>query len=365
MHILTMPKDGPTLRAGEWVMEDGNAATYMLTNQEMRPTMRPLPYFPRNADDKRCLIVGTLGYGDAIMFTPILRQAKKVNPDWELHIACMAEQRQVFLGLPYVDGFVDYPVPLAELSKYGNVIFLEGSVEFNPLAKTEHMTDRFAETCGWRGDSWVCDKKPDLILSGDERVWALKSFPPNEGKRRLGLQVQAGARNRTYPISKFMEAQGDKMLKAGWEICLLGVPGEFRAERLAKGIYDMSRMGLTWRQTVAFMTTCDCILAPDSSLMHAAGALDIPCVALFGPFDYKLRTAYYTSVFSLHGEGVCPMAPCFHSHHSGLPVFPAGGPCNQSGVCEELASITPERVRGKIEQVARNPLEGLPPALPA
>ena len=44
---------------------------------------------------------------------------------------------------------------------------------------------------------------------------------------------------------------------------------------------------------------CDAVLAPDSSMMHAAGTLGIPCVAFFGPFPYRLRTAYYDSVFAL------------------------------------------------------------------
>ena len=86
--------------------------------------------------------------------------------------------------------------------------------------------------------------------------------------------------------------------------------------------------------------------------MHLAGTLGVPCVGLFGPFPWKLRTAYYKTVFALHGNGVCPMAPCFWSHHNGLPLFPAGGPCNQTGLCEELSSIEPERIRAKLEQIA-------------
>jgi ADP-heptose:LPS heptosyltransferase len=354
MHLLTLDRDGPTLGKGRWAMEDTNAATYLLTNQAVRPTMEWIGRFARAGNSShRILVLGTLGFGDALLLTPVLREIKARNPDWPIHVACMFPQRQVFSGLPYIDGFEDYPIRIETVESFDPVLILENAVEFNEAAKTEHMTDRFLSHLGFNdiANPWVGNKKPDLILSGDELSWAKSSFPRRAGKRRLGIQVSAGARNRTYPMSKF-SPEMDKMVKAGWEIALMGSPGDFRGDKLNPGIIDMSRHGLTWRQTVAFMTTCDCILAPDSSLMHAAGALDIPCVALFGPFPYQIRTKYYDTVFALHGSGKCPMAPCFHSHHFGLPIFPKGGPCNESGICDELASIEPERIRAKIEQLS-------------
>ena len=366
MHLLTLSENGPSLPAGAWVMEDVNAAQYFLMNQGVRPTMTPWePDFSRALAHSGSLVVATLGFGDALMLTPVLREMKRRKPDEPIHVACMEAQRQVFLGLPYVDGFVDYPVALDRIGEFIEILTLEHSVEFNEDAKKEHMTDRFAHAVGFHltGD-WTAEKKAELVLSDDERSWAAATFPRNGGKRRLGVHVQAGARIRTYPISQLVP-ELNKMTGEGWEIAFLGSPGEFRAEKLAPGMVDMSRHGLTWRQTCAFMTTCDCLVAPDSSLMHAAGALDIPCVALFGPFDWKLRTAYYDSVFALHGDGACPMAPCFHSHHMGIPIFPPGGPCNQSAICDEIASIPAARIRAKVLQVARNCPEAPPPAQPA
>jgi ADP-heptose:LPS heptosyltransferase len=351
MHVIEMFQDGPTLAKGRWVVEDQNAAVYMLSNQETKPWVDHLNYFDR-AKNKLGLMIGTLGFGDALMLTPVLREHKRLNPDWEIHLACDFPKRQVFSGLPYIDGFIDYPVPESTMLKFGAVYFTEYSSEFNPEARKRHMTDQFAHHLGFSKDEWTENKKPDLRLSEDERDWAFSTFARTKGKRRLGIQVSAGNRNRTYPFSR-LGPELDKMIRDGWEIALLGSPGEFRVESKPNGMLDLTRHGLTWRQSVAFMTTCDCILAPDSSLMHAAGTLDIPCVALFGPFPFDLRTRYYTSVFALRGNGGCKMAPCFHNFHTGLPVFPPGGPCNETGLCNELTSIEPARVRAKIEQIAR------------
>ena len=368
MHILEID-DTPEAAAagvapGKTVCLDTNAFELAQGYQHVRPKVYPYVE-PLHAVNERILIIFTMGYGDAIMLTPVLRELKKRHPKGEIILSTWEWTQPVFLNLPYVDGFLKYPVRLEELQDFGSIVTLEHSVEYNLLARTQHMTDRFAQHLELGSGDWTDNKKPDLILSTDEKDWAKTTFPRKGKLKRLGLQVQAGVRHRTYPISQIGSQKNDKggydrgmmdlMLQDGWEICFLGLPGEFRPESTPPGMIDMTRFGLTWRQSAAFLTTCDVVLAPDSSMMHAAGALDVPCVALFGPFPYDLRTRYYQSVFALHGNGACPMAPCFHSFHLGTPLFPKDGPCNETGICAELAAISPERIRAKIEQLASTP----------
>lgn len=375
MHILEIPDSPETaakagIKPGKYIVEDNNGCELMLTHQDLRPTLTPIVKMgPHSANDK-VLIIGSLGYGDALMLIPVLREIKKRNPDAEIHLSCFEWTRQVFFNLPYVSGFVDYPPKLELAQDFGTVLFIEGSIEFNMMARVIHLTDRFAQHLGvapLNGNTdWTDNKKPEFILSSDERDWAIKTFPKRLNRRRLGLQVQAGTRVRSYPMAQLAGARKWKievrgslnrqsmladMIEDGWDIGLIGNPGEFRVDGIPKEMTDVSRFGLTFRQSAAYLTTCDAVLAPDSSMMHLAGTLDIPCVALFGPFPYKLRTAYYPTVFALTGNGVCPMAPCFHTFHNGLPLFPKGGPCEQSGRCDELAAIDPERIRAKLNQL--------------
>lgn len=371
MHILTIPDSPETaasdsIKPGSYLCEDNNAAEFMLMYQQLKPTVTP--YVPGlHAVNNRTLIICRMGFGDAIMLTPVLREMKLRDPEMELDLCLMGPERQIFLGLPYVGGFVEYPPKVELLQDYGRVLFLEHAVEFNLLARTMHMTDRFAQHLGVNpldgAETWTDNKLPDLRLTDDEREWAKTSFPRNTGRRRLGLQVQAGVRCRSYPISLLAGGRPNKingmgpsifakMVRDGWEIGLMGNPGEFQVESpLPPGMVDMTRHGLTFRQSAAFLTTCDAFLGPDSSLLHVAGTLGMPAVGLFGPFPWKLRTAYYPSVHALHGGGHCKLAPCFHTFHNGLPVFPPAGPCARTGTCEELAAIDPERIKGKLDQL--------------
>lgn len=207
------------------------------------------------------------------------------------------------------------------------------------------MTDRFAEHLGL---GVLSDTRAEYHVSQAEREWAVASFPRTK-KRRIGVQIQAQARCRSYPRTGLIV---EALRRAEWEVYLLGRPGEFRVDGAGSpDIVDLSRRGLTWRQSAASLLTCDMVLAPDSSMLHAAGALNIPAVGLFGPFPWKLRTAYYPSVHALQGTDGCPMAPCFHSPHLGIADFPAAGPCASTGRCEVLESILPARILAKVEQV--------------
>jgi ADP-heptose:LPS heptosyltransferase len=349
MHILTIPHEfdlGPQgkLPTGEFLCEDRNAAELML--RIPGATMRPAePSLSNRESPTAILIVAPVGFGDAILLTPCLRQLKALHPAATLTVATLPEYRQIFLGLPYVDGFADYPLPAQQLAPFDCVFCLERSLEDNPRGREQHMTDRFAEHLGLPE---LEDKTADYRVSAAERDWVTASFPRTK-KRRIGVQVQAGARCRSYPrIGLMVEA----LRRADWEVYLIGRPGEFRVDGLVNAdVVDLSRRGLTWRQSAAFLLTCDVVLAPDSSMLHAAGALDIPAVGLFGPFPWKLRTAYYRSVRALQGHEGCPLAPCFHSEHLGTPPMPLEGPCSATGRCTVLESILPKRILAMVEQV--------------
>ena len=82
------------------------------------------------------------------------------------------------------------------------------------------------------------------------------------------------------------------------------------------------------------ISTCDAIVAPDSVFVHVGAALDIPTVGLYGPFD---GTAYMQGMRGEAIQGALRCSPC--NHHPRGDWFPAGGPCQKSGVCDALEAI--------------------------
>jgi ADP-heptose:LPS heptosyltransferase len=55
------------------------------------------------------------------------------------------------------------------------------------------------------------------------------------------------------------------------------------------------------RELSAILTHINLLLCPDSALLHAAGALDIPTVAIFAPTDPRARINYYPKAKAVWG----------------------------------------------------------------
>lgn len=347
MHIIAIPTPidmGPqgTFPAGRVLMEDRNAAEMMLQFPEAGITMEPYLPMERIGMVTRILVAGGIGMGDAIMLTPVLRALKQANPLAVLEIACFAHYRPALLNLPYIDGFASWPLPVEDAEKYSRIYFLE-NFQFHPVARTVHQTEVFAEICGVT----VTDYRADYCPTKDEKEWAAVTFQCVEGRKRLGLQVQATHRCRTWPAEQMRDLM-QIMIRSGWEIYLMGAPGEFACKEMGN-MHDLRIKAPSFRESAAFLTTCDAFCGPDSGFLHVAGALGVPSVGLFGAFPWRLRTAHYPSVFSIQGTGDC--GPCFHSPNRLQPQFPRHGPCAQTGKCEVLVSITADRVAARIEKM--------------
>jgi ADP-heptose:LPS heptosyltransferase len=294
---------------------------------------------------KKILFFRFGGFGDLILLTPVLREIKNRWPNCQIHVATFNNYAPVLHHLPFVDKTVKFPPSKEEADGYDAWVFLENAIERNPRAKEIHITDLFAEITGVSG---IKNKLPEYRTTGGEVTWAEEGYPRAPGIRRIAIQVAAEAQCRTYPEQQMQEVM-DALLAKGWEIFLLGARGSIQAGH-KENVYNLTQVGVTFRQSCAIIETSDCVLAPDSALLHAAGALSVPAVGLYGAFPWKLRTAYCPTTFAIEGKGEC--SPCFHHvhlHH----YFPKDGPCQKTGRCEVLASIKPERVVHKIEQIAR------------
>lgn len=341
MHILTLsdritiPRE-PPIDPGDYLLTDINAAD--LLQWAGRGQMRPLPEgrpFDESKDwsGKKILFMRPGGFGDLILLTPVLRELKRRWPDCTIGVSTMRHYSCVFNGLPFVTGILRYPLPVAEANQFDAWIMLENAVELNPRARQIHMTDLFAEITGL---SSIQDKQPAYRVSVQELNWCREQYPRKAGVRRLCVAPGASTPSRVFPIPLFGAVIGEFVTK-GWEVLVLGTPqdlGDFKIKP-HEGLRNLTEFNHTFRQSCAVMNNADCLLGNDSAMVHVAGALGTPAVALYGPFPWALRTAYSHSVTALQGR--CPVSPCFH--HVNLTkrnFFPDNCPSASRNYCEAL-----------------------------
>ena len=358
MHILTLENEvilGPhdVIPAGSYLSENMNGAqlltragggTMQVFDRSDRLAMMPAIYA-----GKKILVMRVGGFGDLVLLTPVLREIKRLLSDTEIHVSCMGHYGQVLQGLPYVDKVVPYPLPFEMVSGYVATIFLEDAIEKSALARKLHMTELFAKLCGIAAPE---DMIPDYRVSENESVWASEMFPRVNGTQRACIQVGASALCRVYPRNLMGDVVG-RMLKRGWEVFLMGAKGEVQTPKGAPPkLRNLSELNLTMRQSAAVVNACDVFIGNDSALLHIAGALQVPAVGLYGPFPWRLRTAYCPTTHALTGKGEC--APCFHHSNPALRNhFPENCPGAKNSQCAVLAEIKPETVVSKAESMSR------------
>lgn len=295
------------------------------------------------------------GFGDLCLLTPVLREHKLRYPNARLGVATMAHYAPVLHGLPYIDEVAPYPVRLDDFYAWDSWVFLENAIENNPLARTTHMTEVFGGIAGVEG---ILNLLPDYRILPSEAVAANLKHPRGANKR-AGMQVAASGRCRIYP---HRGAVMRELVARGWEVYLFGQEGDLpKTDRVLDGVVDLTRVGYDFRQSVAVMNTCDVLIAPDSALLHVAGALGLPAVGTYGPFPWEVRTKHCPTTVALSGNGDC--APCFHHSRPELGRhFPEHCPSKAKGYCQVLADIDPKRVAAKAEQIARkvgSPMAGV------
>lgn len=348
MHLLSLEKEFRytpvnAIPPGQYILEDVNAAQLIVKSNggHMTPFIVPedkLMKIGGNYNGKRILICRAGGFGDLVLLSPILREIKRRWPTCKLDVCCMPHYGVVLAGLEYVDKVVDYPLPAPMIEHYDAWVFMEKAIEYNPLAKKIHATDVFAKLSAVL-DMDFKDKRPDYRVSNNEIIWAMESYPRTDGVQRIAIQVGASAISRMYP-PEYMSQVAIALAKKDIEVFLIGARGEVIMEDVGR-ITNLAARNLTFRQSCAVINNADCVLGPDSAMIHVAGALGVPAVGLYGPFLASLRTAYSPTTFAIQSHGPC--APCFH--HAYLDVeWPANGPCNKSGRCDVLAKISPETI---------------------
>ena len=362
MYFVTLKEDNEELGliAGiEYACTSDNAGIFMLKNLGTKARWVD-EHTAGDPTSKDILVMRAGGYGDQLFLTPSLRELKRREPDCRITQASLQSPayNDALQGLPYIDSLIAYPFP-ASIIEGKRLIWLENSIEHNEDGHITHAVDQIAR-CVF-GDVMALadqDRRMDYKMHPEEFAAANTCFPRID-RARIGIQAKASTPTRSYPPELLSAVMSELALK-GYEVFMFGKPGELEVDM--PEITDLTSFepAPTFRGSCAVLSTCDVVLAPDSSLLHVAGALNIPTLGLYGSFPWKLRTAYAPSVQVLNGHGPC--APC--SWSGGVAgLFPPHGPCNQTGRCEVLASITPERIVARIVQMLPENLRASKPPL--
>jgi ADP-heptose:LPS heptosyltransferase len=349
MHLFTTEETIRTsecdLLPGTYVMEDLHSAQFMLAAQPGKASIAEYKFTDSAVKHPKTILIVRPGvYGDLLLMTPTIRALQDKYPDAVITVATFSRYQSILIGV--VNSVIDYPVRPDDLKAYDAVYFMERIIEGNPLSKETPAVDLFSEKIGLI----LTNKKLEYTILDRELEWANARYPRTE-KKRIGIHVAASTACRSYPQSNLVKLIIDAA-QHGYEVYLIGAPGQMNGGN-QHGITNLMLEGLDIRQSIAAMNTCDVIVAPDSVMLHVAGALGKKAIGLFGPIKWQNRVVQAPTVYCIQGHTECEYGPCGHNANPIEGHFPSYCPTRKNGFCALMAQINPDRVLAKINQLIK------------
>lgn len=251
---------------------------------------------------------GVGGLGDLLMMTPGIRALREMNPESEIVFAVPGNLVALLNGNPHctVVDVAEEDLDVRDFDAWYNLSDCPASRHESRTAPsvTRSRIELFAEGMGVEpAELTRFGRRPVYVVSEDEREFAREFLSHRGSGPFVAVQLQAADRYRDYP---HLEA----VVKALAEHCDVLV---FNDRQFSGFEYErVTRVhGLELRQAFAVVSQCNAVLAPDSSFIHLAGALDLPCVALFGPIDGRMRTQDYPRCITLDAANIHSCMPCW------------------------------------------------------
>jgi len=289
------------------------------------------------------------GIGDFLMMTPGLRARRALGRRPPV-LAIPRRFFPLFAGnddveLVDIDGDLD-PAAYREWFNLTDCPAARVESRTAPAVKANRI-ELFARGLGITGRRLkMMDRRPRYVISDAELEWRDRFFRD----RRLdglvvGVQPHTDEAYRDVPhMPEIVEA----LLREASVVVFGRVPVSSADPRLVQ------TEGLTIREAFALASGCDVLLTPDSAFFHLAGALDLPCVGLFGPTDGRVRGHDYPRARTLDARRTLACVPCWRNEATGCALTglrPSAclgeiAPADVVRAVCDAAATTPRRRRG-------------------
>jgi len=297
---------------------------------------------------KRVLILMLNGWGDMIHIQPALRafyeQAKSLVAPPRITLGCNWVHNFPYPGVPFVHDVLPNIMTLKELSEFDLLINL---IPVNhQRSKHKSMKDLCLEVMKLNGE----DQKTFLpsIAPDTARVArfkpVLEQIKADTGKKILYVNWKSRFPHKNAQPSLFFEAV--KELSKDYQAVLFkdAEPAKIMQQEIDANdcpVMNLSYLINDYHDTIAALSLMDAFVSVDTGVVHAAGALGVPGVALFGPFPPETHVSDYPSVIGVRAmyAGKACISPCLDTHRGCAEVIyseDAVSPCFQA--------ITPENV---------------------
>jgi ADP-heptose:LPS heptosyltransferase len=277
----------------------------------------------QNLHGKNVLILMLNGWGDTILIQSALRafyeKAKPSGYPPKITLGCNWMHNFPYPSVPFIHDVRPNIMTLKELSEFDLLVNL---IHVNhQRSANKSMKDLCLEIL--KLSSEHSNSGSPCIVPDSNRVKKIQPIidqvRKQTGKKLLCVNWKSRFTHKNaspalfaYIVNKmrdkyhallFKDAEAAKVMQK--EIEALNAP-----------ITNLSHLIRDYHDTVAAMSLVDAFISVDTGIVHAAGAMGIPGVALFGPFPPETHISDYPSVIGIRAlyKGNACNGPCLETH---------------------------------------------------
>ena len=184
----------------------------------------------------------------------------------------------------------------------------------------------------WRGD------EPKLYLNEEEQLFGY-NFVNEKGdsnKPNLGVALSSAEPWKDWPYTEEFCEQAllDYNIFTFDKTMILDIDG----------VHNLASDKLGMRELMSILPYMDCVVSPDTGIMHLCDALDVQCVSLFGSMIGKLYNEKYENTLSVvQGQCILGKSPCFYEVCEGKANYQ---PC--------MSSIKPDYIMELVNDITKH-----------
>jgi ADP-heptose:LPS heptosyltransferase len=331
----------------------------------------------------RILIVRLGAYGDVIITTPLVRHLATAGNE----IVYMTSERgmEVLQGNPHIKKLILHPKDSVPIEKLGDRIkevakkhgcertidlceSIEVALSLHPRSpeynlpkyerRARYERNFYEYTMEWAGvalDILPYEPgllRPELFFTDKEVAQARSHLKPGFN---LLVGMSGSGTNKTYPWTEalcgsIMKDYGDKVhiITVGDERCQI-------IEPIGPTVTNLAGK-LPMRVSMAMTGLVQCVISPDTGLLHAAGAYPTPKIGILGHNTREVITKHFLNDYSVEADAnLSECAPCFRLIYNmklQCPIDPntGGAYCMSKGIRPELVYQQFQEVYDKHEK---------------
>lgn len=352
----------------------------------------------RKPGSQRLLLYnGSGGYGDQIMTWPFAKIL--VSMGYEVHILSDPGNQTCWYNFPWVKSIIQLPIQYEQFKMFDYHIMMEAVVNTDEHPYQEHPLDAMCRKVGI--DPATVDNNLKIVRPNFTYL-EMQATLPFQGKKIAMYQLASANPIRCLPpndsafiLFKLAEtwpdvhwlALYDEFIPETYKTAVTcqkcggkgkvdvipdaapvvpetatpegTVPSVDEKPATKSDICPKCQGGGTLRSNIqlynapvlrelwGLTTRASVVVAPDSMMVHVAGAMDVPCVGMWGLVNPENRVKYYKNHLPIYKREVCPFSPCYA--YGG--VFPKYCPPRPNrNVCECLGAIAAPDVIEAVKQ---------------